>query len=735
MRSVFYILFGAGFTVATAWAIGTLLIRRLRLAFYKFEAGLLAFIIGSACLSEIMFVLSSVHLVRKWVLLLLGLVAIVAAVRTRSAVESAALPKLNRLPKWLFIGVFAAFTFLYFFHAMAPEMSPDGATYHLGMVAKYYRAHGFVKLTNNIYANLSEGIELLFLHAFLFGKHSAAALVHFSYLISLALLMLSYGRRIGYPVAGVAGAIFLYASPVLGMDGTVAYNDVALGAVLFALFYLLQIWSEQRDPNLLIPIGILTGFAYAVKYTAFVAVPYALGFVLWRLWSARKPFLRPVFTTAMLASLFILPWMVKNWLWLANPLSPFANRYFPNPYVHVSFEEDYRRFLGTYGLTSYRQIPYQLTVQGEALTGFFGPLFLLSPLALLSLRFRAGRQLLLAGAIFALPYATNVGTRFLIPAAPFISLALALAFANLQLLILTLALAHAVLSWPGVVTLYCGKYAWRLNGMPPFKAALRIEPEDAFLSKHFPEYNVARMLDRVVPKDGRVFSFGQVPEAYTSREVLTKYVGAFNETLGDILWDPLFSDFQARRIFQFQFPPRKLRKVQVVETARVPAQWSVAELRIFRAGSELARSPQWRLTARPNPWSVQLAFDNTPVTRWRSWRSAEPGMYIEVDFGRIQMIDRVTTESANDSEGAKLELRGMDGSGKWSTISNQPSEQDRPITVSLRLAASAELKARGVRYVLVNKDDIRSEDFRRYAALWGMQCVGESGTSRLYYIE
>ncbi len=122
--------------------------------------------------------------------------------------------------------------------------------------------------------------------------------------------------------------------------------------------------------------------------------------------------------------------MIKNQMFGGNPFAPFANRLFPNPYVHVSFEEMYRSHLRHYLLASWVQAPWELTVKGERLQGFFGPVFLLLPLGLLSLRGREGRRLALAGAIFALPWFLNIGTRFLIPALPPLTLALALALRN-----------------------------------------------------------------------------------------------------------------------------------------------------------------------------------------------------------------------------------------------------------------------------------------------------------------
>src|SRR2546428_776755 len=66
-------------------------------------------------------------------------------------------------------------------------------------------------------------------------------------------------------------------------------------------------------------------------------------------------------------------------------------------------------------------------------------------------------------------------------------------------------------------------------------------------------------------------------------------------------------------------------RVMQAEQAQVPEQWDVHEMRFYRAGVELPRRAEWRLRVSPKPWDVQFAFDNSPVTRWRSWEVASPG--------------------------------------------------------------------------------------------------------------
>ena len=313
----------------------------------------------------------------------------------------------------------ALYVVLYLSNAMAPEASPDGAGYHLGLVARYLREHGFVRITDNLYAAMPAGVEMLFLFAFAFGRHSAAALVHFAFLAALVWQVFSYGRRSGFPVAGACAALLVFASPVVGIDGTSAYNDVAVAAIAFTLFYLLQVWDEDRTWRLAAAIGLVAGFAFAAKYTAWPAVIYAAGFVLLK---DRKA----VFPVVVCAAAAIAPWLLKNWIYFHNPVAPFFNRQFPNPFVMAGFEDTYRRLLAMYHLKSRWQIPMEVTTYGS-LSGLLGPVFLLAPLGLIALRRREGRQLWFAALVFGANYFSNISARFLIPPLPFVALAMMLA--------------------------------------------------------------------------------------------------------------------------------------------------------------------------------------------------------------------------------------------------------------------------------------------------------------------
>ena len=162
------------------------------------EHDLLAFVTGGALLSFTVFLLCAIHAARTPVFLVLG-IATLALNWCFGARADGGLPALPRLWKVLFAAPFVFYALLYLSNSLAPETSPDGQAYHLGLVYRFFREHGFHRLTTNMYANLPLGVEMLFLFAFSFGRHSAAATVHCWYLLALPLLMLSYARRIGTP--------------------------------------------------------------------------------------------------------------------------------------------------------------------------------------------------------------------------------------------------------------------------------------------------------------------------------------------------------------------------------------------------------------------------------------------------------------------------------------------------------------------------------------------------------
>jgi hypothetical protein len=734
MWQAIWALLGAVVTVAACYAAGAMIVDWTGAPLKRPERFPLAFLLGASVLHLAVFAILSLKIAYRPVVIGLMAVPIAWSVWKGSwRLKGDSVGPLSRALK-IFCGpIFAIFTVLYFFHAWAPESSPDGSAYHLGLVARYLRAHGFEQVITNMYANLSAGVEMLFLAAFAIGKHSAAALVHYAFLVALAMAILAYGRRIGKPWVGAGGALLVYVSPVVGLDGSIAYNDCGVAAIAFSVFYFLEIWEETREPRLLIPIGLLAGYCYAAKYTAVAMTIYAFLFV-----AGKSRNVRQCAIVAACAAVMIVPWMAKDWIYAENPVAPFMNKAFRNPYRRVIQEQEYADFLSRYGVENKWTLPLEVTVRGEKTTGLLGPIFLLAPIALLALRFREGRRLLLPGFFLFLPFFTNVGTRFLIPCLPFFSLAMAMAVASLPVgtaLLAAMILIHAVASWPSMIPHYSAKYAWRLDRIL-YKQAIRKIPQDRYLAQNFTGYGIARLIDDNVPKGARVLAVNGVPDSYTTHEVLVSFQSALNDDLASILNIGWEESMQPTRRLTFKFPPNPARRVRVLQTGvgGPLEQFKVHELRYFYQGAELPRAAGWKLKAWPNPWDVQMAFDNSPATSWRSWEVAAPGMYIETDFGKFELLDEVRLDTSFDYLNIRLQVEAMNPSGAWVKIAADPKTEVIEPPVDIRRWATRELHERGIDYVLMNDSDWGAEDMREDPASWGFKVIAKGYGVRIYKV-
>lgn len=739
--TVILILLGAAGTLAASCACGLLVLARTRLRLDREERWLLALPIGAACWSTAVFLLGITHMARKgvFVALIVALIVGVIAAAWRSGAWRSGDERregIGRRARLLFAAVYGTYCVLYAVHAIAPEASPDGAAYHLGLVAQYNRAHGLVPLGDNMYSNLSAGFEMLFWSAFAIGRHSAAAVVHAAFLAWLPLAMLFWARRQGAVWAGVTGGLLVFCAPVAGIDGISAYNDAGVAAVLFALFYVVTAWDGRPESSPWLEAGLLSGFAFAIKYTAFLAVPFALAVLVLRTRKLRGAGLPGLAAAAMMA-----PWLIKNYCWTGNPFSPLLNAWFPNPMVHISMEQSLAG-LRRYGLADLRVVPWEVTVHGLNLSGFFGPVFLLAPLALFT-RQRLAWVLLGAWLFFTLPYPANIGTRFLIPGIPFLALALGMRLGRWPVAAAGVVLVHAILSWPGMMTLYCHEAAWRLDGFP-LRAALRLEPEDAFLSRQLYGYTMARALERLVGPRDRVFAMNQLPEAYTTRHLTVWRQSAEGELLGDILLHGVIGDYPPGQSRRFRFAPTSPRRLRIVQTAGGTDLWSIHEIHALRDGKEV-RLTGVTASARPNPWDAGLALDGNPVTRWRTWEPIRAAMFFELRFPEgFPPIDELRVDGSSDQWQTQIRLEALGGNGpstangteSWITIAPQPQDVTQEISSgSLRGQVAATLRQRGITHLLLADSDFGAVEIRDHASEWGVRCVYAEGGVRLYALQ
>jgi hypothetical protein len=750
-------LFGAAFTLATAYALGILLMRKHAVP-PEIRLG-----IGAAAESMAVFLLLLCHLAHWGVFLGMGAAAMVAAWRWRGTGADASAPDPGiRIPRagWV---IFGAYGVWYLVNALAPETIADGITYHLGLPNEYLRLGAFPDHVT-FYDLVPQGMEMLYTVAFSLGRHAAAKLVEFAFLLGTVPLIFRVGRRLGASdLACLVAAVFYFCAPVAGITGSSSYNDAAGVFFLLAALYLLllsdprylRVRNERTFPvgqtlgqaasfrqtapetgaspgiaaRYLLPAGVLAGFCYAIKFPGVFVVAGAVLFV-----AAAERRWKPVLAVAAGALLMMAPWMVRAVVLTGNPVAPLLSQVFPNPYFHIATEREMAANLRSLGDVRPMQVPWELAF-GDRLTGTFGPLFLALPLGLLALRRRMG-WLLWAGALLvALPWLTNTGARFLMPAVALAAIALGMALPRPAA---WAAIAiQAILCWPQVLDQWETRYSFRLHEFP-LAAAIGAEPEAAYCQRRFEEYNVARMIQRATPPDSRTLALLGVASAYLDREVAVTWQSAEADQLLDTL--RLASVYATTPTFDWKavWPERALRTVRFRMPAAYQGEWDINEVQLYSGEDRLFNSPQWTLGGWPNRWEAPLAFDGNLATRWRTWETVRAGMYMDVELANPQRLTAVVMVTHTAAYQVPLEIHGQDVQGRWHLLCDTPQAIARA-PQDIRLEASRAIKRAGFRYVLVPTGEGGNAPIGNIMvgreAEWGMERAGEAGRFYLFRVK
>ncbi len=561
------------------------------------------------------------------------------------------------LPLWL-LAPAAAYGLYYFIHALAPEIQPDAAGYHLGLVAEWARRHG---MTGRIgfYEMLPLGLEVLFYPAFLLGGHSAAKLVHFGYFLATVPLICWIGQKLHlHSHASFAAAGLYFLTPVAGISGTCAYNDAAAAFFPLAGFAAMLCAGESRPACW--HAGLAGGFAYAVKMPGAAA---AAALALWSLWRGGR-------RAALLCCAGILlcagPWLARNAILTGNPLAPLGNRIFPNDAFHASSEENLARNLSSYGGVTVRQAIHALAMDGTRLQGLVGPALFLLPLTLLAVRQPQGKVLLAAGVILLLPWFRNIGARFLLPALPFLFLSLASAVP--RGLMAGLLVLQAVVCSPWAVERYAGEHAWRLRGLP-WRAALRLEQEKMYLRRSLYEYSFAEKAGPLIGDEGVIDLYG-LPFAYMSTVPLGPHSSARFDNAVMALQSGFMAAPDRMAVLRADLDSRFFRAFRLRLEMDWPGMWSVQEVRLEWRGRPVAVSARWQLDADPNPGDAWLALDHNPATRWYTWGDSARGAWWEVRFNRPRPVDSVVITVPDAQPRPPVSILAQDGAGKWADLTS-----------------------------------------------------------------
>jgi len=207
--------------------------------------------------------------------------------------------------------------------AVSPETEFDPIRYHLGLPELFGRVHRIVVPERNIFASFPLNASMLFGSLELCGGQPAAKLLNWSLLWAGSWFAFTFAGGGG---AGRLAALAWMAIPVVWVHGATAFAELTVTAFECGALLVLVAGVARGGGTVRLAAasGLLAGFALGSKYQAVQAAAplFVLWFVLGRRWTAGAVF-------AVAAAVPVVPWLLKNWLWMGNPVHPIMAGVFP----------------------------------------------------------------------------------------------------------------------------------------------------------------------------------------------------------------------------------------------------------------------------------------------------------------------------------------------------------------------------------------------------------------------
>jgi len=308
----------------------------------------------------------------------------------------------------LWLEILAAGVLLAWAH-LTPERFYDAQVYHLALPSLFAMQHKVTALPALMHASFPLGMHMIYGWLWLLAGEPAARAWRMWVFAGVVWLLIRLGAREGRPAAGLTAAALFASCPVFLLNASMTSVDVEM-CLLIPAACLAAREARRGSERWVVLAGALTGAAYAVKITtvfwlpglaiASSAVPTSsstLGLTVAATsvptssamsgLASRNLRVRRLLLFLFSASLWALPWMLRNEAAVGNPVYPYLTTVFSggrqwDPDKHVRFLEQQ----STYAIKHWNELPRLpwLLVSGANSETFIGPaLVLLVPLLII----------------------------------------------------------------------------------------------------------------------------------------------------------------------------------------------------------------------------------------------------------------------------------------------------------------------------------------------------------------
>jgi len=404
-----------------------------------------------------------------------------------------------------------------------PPIQFDELVYHLAIPDIYLGNNQILNIPYLVFSNYPLNVEMLFTLAMGLKSDILAQLMHFSFglLAGLSIYLLTrtyFGRR-----QGLLALFIFFSLPSIIFTMSFAFNDLALTYYVILSVYAMLNWMKINDRRWLILSGIMTGLAIGVKYSGVICFILLFGTIMINKTSIKSLF-KELFIFSLAALLPILPWLIKNFIFVGNPVYPFLYGIFGGENWDNFNTQRFTREMSHYGpghtgILRYLVLPFFITCDWQTGDIPIGPLllFYLPFLFFIKNVDKTVKYLLVfCGAYFFFWVITSMVIRFLFPAIALLCVVSGYIVKEIRKsLFFEIPIFIALIL--NIYTLYTA-----IGQHPDFYLGNKTREEKLLLAQPVKDYyQVIKFINERLPNTSKVLFIGEPRRYYCQKEILT----------------------------------------------------------------------------------------------------------------------------------------------------------------------------------------------------------------------
>lgn len=412
--------------------------------------------------------------------------------------------------------------------ALAPSITHDAMVYHLNVPRIYANAHRIVPIPYNLFSNTVLNMEMLYTLALSIDDFILANLLHFTMGMAVLLTLYAFAQRMFGNVTAMLAVLILFFNPLVLNEMSIAYVDLAMMFYFLLMMVCLWKWREEGNGRWFLLFCVFAGIFAGMKYTALHGLIAAgAAIVAAELLSRKRNARSLLFRISLFGGmvfLFVLPYLVKNYLITGNPVYPLMYDFFGGKWLTPRQVERMLAYVHSHGMghdvKSLAALPWNITVLGKAGFAHFDavitPLWLIFVPAFLVIRNKPTvlKWALFVCAVYFASWAASTHiTRYLMPIFPLLSLICAYSIVALEGKASALSPAAGKVFSVGIAAV-CAAVWFGFSFFYPLRAPSEFgavvwgnQSRDTFLEKMVPGYAVFKYIDDNLPQDARIAFF------------------------------------------------------------------------------------------------------------------------------------------------------------------------------------------------------------------------------------